>query len=147
MIRFNQVAVASFGPSSRCGLSPAGFTRLTPHIISWIKDIAGLNKVQGFKCIDGWTYNSKTRKCYKYFEKKNSWRNAKNDCQSIFTRGISSSSTQIHGTLAFTKDEEEKEFVLKYAKCLRSGLWLVNEEFVDGCLVCQYLVKRGMQDL
>ena len=41
--RFTQTAVASFGvkPSrqSECGLVPAGFTRLTPEVMNWVKAV------------------------------------------------------------------------------------------------------------
>ena len=44
--RFTQTAVASFGVSpsrqSQCGLVPAGFTRLTPEVLNWVKKTAGM---------------------------------------------------------------------------------------------------------
>ena len=44
--RFTQTAVASFGVSpsrqSQCGLVPAGFTRLTPEVLDWVKAKSGM---------------------------------------------------------------------------------------------------------
>ena len=45
--RFTQTAVASFGVSSSrqsmCGLVPAGFTRLTPEVLDWVKTVTGMD--------------------------------------------------------------------------------------------------------
>ena len=113
-------------------MSPAGFARLTPHIINWIKNIAGLNKVHGFKCIDGWTYNLETRKCYKYFEKTTSWKNATNDCRLIFTRGVSSPSQKIRGTLAIIETEEDVKFISKHDRNIKSAQFWVGGRKEDG---------------
>ena len=44
VIRYTQTAVASFGPKrhSECGQKPGGFTRLTPEVIGWVKNITGI---------------------------------------------------------------------------------------------------------
>ena len=44
VIRYTQTAVASFGALklSECGRKPAGFTRLTPEVLDWVKKTAGL---------------------------------------------------------------------------------------------------------
>ena len=40
MIRYTQTAVASFGPKkSECGRKPGGFTRLTPEVLNWVKNV------------------------------------------------------------------------------------------------------------
>ena len=112
-------------------MSPGGFARLTPHILSWIKNIAGLKKVQGFECLDGWKYNSDTRKCYKYFEKNTSWSNARYDCQSMFTRGISSRLPR--GTLAIITNEEDVKLVSMNDKNIKtSQFWLGGRKTEGG---------------
>ena len=37
--------MASFGPAnhSYCGKKPAGFTRLTPEVLDWVRKTAGIN--------------------------------------------------------------------------------------------------------
>lgn len=45
--RYTQIAVASFGPMMRCGLSPAGFARLTPEILRWVKATAKMDRPEG----------------------------------------------------------------------------------------------------
>ena len=48
LIRFTQTAVASFGDLSQaCGLRPAGFTRLTPEVLDWVKKTAGMQDPAG----------------------------------------------------------------------------------------------------
>ena len=44
VIRYTQTAVASFGPrkNTDCGQKPAGFTRLTPEVLDWVKKTAGI---------------------------------------------------------------------------------------------------------
>ena len=44
VIRYTQTAVASFGPRRQtdCGQKPAGFTRLTPEVLDWVKKTAGI---------------------------------------------------------------------------------------------------------
>lgn len=44
-LRYTQTAVASFGPRRQyeCGLKPAGFTRLTPEVLDWVKKTAQIN--------------------------------------------------------------------------------------------------------
>ena len=40
LIRYSQTAVASFGPNkSECGRKPGGFTRLTPEVMDWVKNV------------------------------------------------------------------------------------------------------------
>ena len=41
MFRYTQTAVANFGPSSKteCGHKPDGFTRLTPEVLDWVKNV------------------------------------------------------------------------------------------------------------
>ena len=43
-IRYTQTAVASFGPKRKtdCGKKPAGFTRLTPEVLDWVKSKTGM---------------------------------------------------------------------------------------------------------
>ena len=42
VIRYTQTAVASFGSiwDDECGQKPAGFTRLTPEVLDWVKKTA-----------------------------------------------------------------------------------------------------------
>ena len=44
VIRYTQTAVASFGSiwDHVCGKIPAGFTRLTPEVLDWVKKTAGI---------------------------------------------------------------------------------------------------------
>ena len=82
--------------------------------------------------MDGWTYNSNTRKCYKYFEKKTYWSTARKECQSTFTRGISSKSL-IRGSLAIIENEEDVQLVLNNARNIKSGqIWLGGSRAQDG---------------
>ena len=39
--RYTQIAVASFGASklSECGRKPAGFTKLTPALLDWVRSV------------------------------------------------------------------------------------------------------------
>ena len=59
-----------------------------------------------------------------------------NDCQSIFTRGISSKSAQIRGTLAMIESEEENKFIMRNAKSLNFKgeffIWLGGRRTQDG---------------
>ena len=47
--RYTVTAVASFGPrnDSLCGVSPGGFTRLTPKVLQWVKINAEITSGQG----------------------------------------------------------------------------------------------------
>ena len=46
-LRYTQIAVASFGPMIRCGQSPAGFARLTPEVLRWVKATAKMDRPEG----------------------------------------------------------------------------------------------------
>ena len=48
-IRYTQTAVASFGPrrDEECGQKPAGFTRLTPEVLNWVKTVTGMDHHPG----------------------------------------------------------------------------------------------------
>ena len=47
--QYTVTAVASFGPrnDSLCGVSPGGFTRLTPKVLQWVKINAEITSGQG----------------------------------------------------------------------------------------------------
>ena len=45
-IRYTQTAVASFGATklSECRWKPGGFTRLTPEVLRWVKNVTGMKE-------------------------------------------------------------------------------------------------------
>ena len=47
VIRYTQTAVASFGASKQteCASKPAGYTRLTPALLNWVKTVAGIEGI------------------------------------------------------------------------------------------------------
>ena len=59
LCRHSQIAVASFGDiHSECGRKPAGFTRLTPDVLNWVKSTSGIYH-------PGITKPGEIQECYK----------------------------------------------------------------------------------
>jgi len=89
--------------------------------------------VRDAKCLDGWTYNPNTFKCYKFIQKKGTWSEARRDCLS---KVISPNPPKLPITrvnLVSIKDDEENHFVdslLVPSHC--QGAWIGGHLLGDG---------------
>ena len=85
------------------------------------------------KCLDGWTYNTNTFKCYKFIPKKATWSEAHRDCMTKVTSPNPPALPITRVNLVSIRDDEENHFVdslLQSAHC--QGAWIGGHILGDG---------------
>jgi len=125
-------------PSSSAWWSAIGaFTQYTnnvsipgprPNVVSKVE----LFVKGGFECLDGWTYNNSTFKCYKFVQKKITWSEAHRECLSMIPTSSPPALPVTRGPLPSIRDEEENHFVDSLLLAAHLDAWLGGHLLGDG---------------
>ena len=89
--------------------------------------------ITAYSCQHGWTFNSRTHKCYKFVHAAKTWTQANRECKRIAPTEGSGHKPIVKRHLASISSKAENDFVKGLiGTCLKCNAWLGGTKLGDG---------------